>query len=283
MSPKRLPRPPSPALDGELRRLWLTIGLRVREERIAQRRSVADLGERAGVSRWLVYLLERGQPVSVDVILRLSRALGLRLHVDLLNTPRRRDQPARQADLVHASMGEREAGHLRPLGFGLGLDEPYQHFQFAGRADVAAWDLAKRALLHIENRTRFPDFQEMAGSYNAKRTYLADVLAARLGIRRWASQTHVIAGLWSSEVLHALRLHPESFRALCPDDPDSFAAWWNGAAPTTGNTSLLIVLDPSAGPRQPLFIGLEEALSGSCRPRYRGYADAAASLKERAA
>jgi hypothetical protein len=39
----------------------------------------------------------------------------------------------------------------------------------------------------IENRTRFPDFGETAGAFNAKRAYLGAALAERVGISRWAS------------------------------------------------------------------------------------------------
>ena len=85
-------------------------------------------------------------------------------------------------------MSELEAGHLRRLAFPVGVDEPYQHFQFAGRADVAAWDIGRRALLHLENRTRNPDFQEAAGSYNGKRAYLAASIGGRVGVNRWASR-----------------------------------------------------------------------------------------------
>ncbi len=80
-------------------------------------------------------------------------------------------------------MGEFEAIRLRHFGRAVSLDEPYQHFQFAGRADLVAWDLDARALLHLENRTRFPNFQDMAGTFNSKRAYLGGVLADRVGIR----------------------------------------------------------------------------------------------------
>jgi hypothetical protein len=58
-------------------------------------------------------------------------------------------------------MGEAQTAHLRKLGFEVGLDEPSQHYQFAGRADVIAWSVERAALLHIENRTRFPDIHEV--------------------------------------------------------------------------------------------------------------------------
>ena len=119
---------------------------------------------------------------------------------------------------MHAAMGEAEASHLRSRGHEVLLDEPYQHYQFAGRADVLAIDRQRKALLHIENRTRFPDLQAFAGSYNAKRAYLAPDLARRLGVDGgFRSVTHVVAGLWSSEVLHVVRLRPASFAAVCPD------------------------------------------------------------------
>jgi hypothetical protein len=197
--------------------------------------------------------------------------------VRLLDPRRKLDsRPSLGADVVHSAMGDFEAAHLRPFGFGMGVDEPYQHYQFAGRADFVAWDLSLAALLHIENRTRFPDLQETAGTFNAKRVYLGRVLAERLGVPRWASETHVIAALWSAEVLHALRLRTETFRTLCPDPPDALAHWWLGSPARTGTASTLVALDPIAVGRRRAFVGLNEALV--VRPRYRGYADAAATV-----
>jgi hypothetical protein len=221
--------------------------------------------------------MEAGRAVSAEAAVRLVTALGLRLEMDLID-PRRRDRPQRTTDWVHSAMGEVEARHLRELGRPVGVDEPYQHYQFAGRADVVSWDTDARALLHIENRTRFPDFGEMAGAFNAKRAYLGAALADRVGISRWTSETHVIAALWSSEVLHAIRLRPESFRALCPDGSATFAAWWIGQPLPRGMTSTLVVFDPLASSRQRKFVGLDEALT--VRPRHRGYADAASKLMQ---
>lgn len=278
MSPRKFVDEPSSAVRTAVNRIWVNFGTSLRDARLARRWSTIQLATEAGVSRTVVFMAERGESVSVEAAVRLSSALGLRLDFELSDPRQRAPTAGRQADVVHAAMGELEAGHLRRFGFPLGLDEPYQHFQFAGRADLAAWDLETRALLHIENRTRFPDFQDMAGSYNAKRSYLAETLGNRLGIRRWASQTHVITALWSAEVLHALRRHPESFRTLCPDAPEAFRSWWSGVAQHHRNTSTLVLLDPMASARQRPFIDLEEALDHATRPRYRGYAEAAAAV-----
>jgi transcriptional regulator with XRE-family HTH domain len=256
--------------------VWVAIGTRVRDVRLARRWSAATLAQRAGVSLAVVYLIEAGEPTSLEAVVRVATALNLRLDVELTDGRRRPDGPSRSVDPVHSAIGELEVAHLRRLAFGAGVDEPYQHFQFAGRADVVAWDLQSAALLHIENRTRFPDFQEMAGAFNSKRAYLAASIGGRLGIARWSSQTHVIAALWSAEVLHAIRRRPESFRSLCPDPPDAFTGWWTGRPPLRGLYSTLIVVDPLATGRQRQFIGLDQALSA--RPRHLGYADAAAKL-----
>ena len=176
-------------------------------------------------------------------------------------------------------MGELEARALKGPGRTLAIDEPYQHYQFAGRADVLAWD--RENLLHIENRTRFPNLQEAAGSYNAKRQYLAASLADRAGIgpRGWRSVTHVMACLWSSEVLHSVRLRRASFDALCPDPPGALQAWLNGDPPAPGVTSTLVVLDPLVpfGSRRRTIAAVDEP--PRLDPRYRGYADAAEALR----
>jgi hypothetical protein len=176
-------------------------------------------------------------------------------------------------------MGECEARHLATLGLRVAIDEPYQHFQFAGRADVLAWDLDERRLLHVENKSRLDDIQDVAGAYNAKRAYLAHALGDRLGVgpRGWRTVTHVLAALWSSEVLHVLRLRTATFRALCPDSPDAFQAWWLGRESDGGVASSLVILDPAATVgRSRRWIGLDD-MAGA-RPRYRGYAHAAAAL-----
>ena len=258
-------------------------GQAVREERIRRGLTLEAVAQRAGMSRAHVQDIEAGAPASLGAYARIALALDLRPDL-LLGDPRRSARGDRHGeDFVHAAMGELEVGHLRPSGTLVAIDEPYQHFQFAGRADVVAWDPERRALLHIENRTRFPNVQEAIGSYGAKRAYLADALAARWGIcGGWRSVTHVIVALWSSEVLHVLRLRSETFRSVCPDLPDAFAAWWQapsvGLAIGPGTTSALVVLDPRHGTAdRHRWRGFEDALPG--RPPFRGYADAAARLE----
>lgn len=256
-------------------RVSVVIGAAIQEERQRRGWSLTELAARARLSVGTVSGVEAGRTTSVETLSRLAVALGLGLEVALRAKRRRSAQLV--TDIAHSAMGELEARWLQGRGFDVSIDHPYQHYQFAGRADVVAWTLDPPALLHIENRTRFPDLQQAAGSFNAKRRYLAGTVARELGVSRFQSETHVMAGLWSAEVIHALRLRRASFRALCPDGHDGLDGWLRGRPPTAGTSSSFVLLDPFATGRHARMVGLERAIHG-VRPRMRGYADAARRL-----
>lgn len=278
MSPPRLVGPEDDRSARALIRIGIEAGAAIRAGRLRRGWTIRALAARAGVSASELYHLESGRIGSVAAYVRVATALGLRPEL-LLEQPGRTARPPLGDDPVHSMMGEAEAAQLTGFSIPVAIDEPFQHYQFAGRADVLAWSIADRALLHIENRTRFPNLQEAAGSYNTKRSYLAGAIAQRLSLRGgFRSVTHAMVVLWSSEVLHALRLRQATFRALCPDGLTPFGAWWAGTpAGVEGETSSLIVFDPTDRPRARRFIGLDAALRAE--PRYRGYADAADALE----
>jgi transcriptional regulator with XRE-family HTH domain len=255
------------------------LGQEIHAERVRRRWRLADLSARSGLAIPTLHGLEAGNHGSLLAYARVGLALGLPPRFGL--APDRVPPPPRDADPVHAAMGEAIAAHLRDRGLETLVDEPYQHFQFAGRADLLAIDRSRRALLHVESRTRFPDIGGFVGSYNAKRAYLAADVARRLGPDDgFRSVTHVVAALWSSEVLHVLRLREATFRSVCPDPLDAFDAWWSGAPPAvTGTTSALVVLDPLPGLRRTRrrWVGLDRV--PAVEPRYRGYAEALAALR----
>ena len=252
-----------------------------------------QLAAASRLSAAAVARLESGSAGSLEAYARLAVALGLRPEIVMAAHQRRRSTTVRAADPVHSAMGELEAARLRGRGLHVAVDEPYQHFQFAGRADVVAWDTERLALLHLENRTRFPDLQAAAGAFNAKRAYLGQALAERLGIRGWRHETHVIVALWSAEVLHVVRLRRASFEALCPDSADAFDAWWgrsgnaadkhaqsgaDGMRPgRVERLSTFVLLDPAAPPRARTWVDL--VATSVVRPRHHGYAAAANALR----
>jgi len=253
-------------------------GRLISEARSARGWTIRRLASEACLSPAAVYAAESGRPASVETYVRLAVALGLQPSITLEDRRRRSARP-RDEDPVHAAMTEAIADRLHRRGFKVATDEPYQHFQFAGRADLVAWGPGGAAFLHCEQRTRLPNVQDTVGTFNAKRAYLADALAARLGIGSFLSVTHVVVLLWSSEILHTLRLRPETFRALAPDGAAPFEEWWSGAPPAGLRTGL-VVFDPVPGGRgdRRRWIDLEQALT--VRPRYRGYADAVRALRD---
>jgi transcriptional regulator with XRE-family HTH domain len=250
-------------------RLAAHAGITIADARRRRHWTLRELGDRAEVSPSMVHAVDHGSAASLETYVAIAAALDLELRLDLVD-PRTRATTARAEDPVHAAMGEMFATRLASQGFPVAIDEPYQHFQFAGRADLLAWDLDRRALLHVENRTRFPNVQEAIGSYNAKRRYLPAVMAERLGIRHgFSSVTNVMAGLGSNEVIHVVRIRSATFRAVCPDDTSAVDGWWSGSPfDRGGSTSAFVLVDPADG----AIIGLESAVLPTTRPRYRGYA-----------
>ena len=235
MSPPRPIEPPTDRARLEGQRLASELGTSIRHERVRRGWTMRQLAAASRLSAAEVARLESGSAGSLEAYARLAVALGLRPEIVMAAHQRRRSTTVRAADPVHSAMGELEAARLRGRGLHVAVDEPYQHFQFAGQADVVAWDTERLALRHLENRTRFPDLQAAAGAFNAKRAYLGQALAERLGIRGWRHETHVIVALWSAEVLHVVRLRRASFEALCPTQPTRSTP--GGAAPETPRTN----------------------------------------------
>jgi transcriptional regulator with XRE-family HTH domain len=268
------------ALDGSVGRLALALGRGLYEERRRRRMTIEALATKAAVAVGTVHGVENGKRASLEMYLRLARALGRELEINLVQ-PGKRDRPRDDTDIVHAAMGESEVSDLRAHGLGIAVDEPWQHFHFAGRADVLSWDLPRGALLHIENRTRLPDVQDAIGRFNTKRRYLGQTLGPTLGFGAAPRfQTHVMVALWSAEILRVLRRRPATFRAVFPDPPDALYGWLAGQPPQTRSVSTFALLDPFATGRQRRFLGLEAAIE-SARPRVHGYAEAADLLRKR--
>jgi hypothetical protein len=265
-------------VDREVDRVSALLGQGLRDERVRRRLTIRAVADGAGLGRTTVSDIEAGNPASLETYVRMADALRLKADFQFMD-PRRRDRGGgRAVDPVHAAMGDVEAAHFRSLGYEVGLDEPFQHYQFAGRADVVAWSAERSALLHIENRTRFPDLQDAFGTFNAKRRYLGPEIGAAAGVARWRSETHVMAALWSAEVMRTLRSHSASFESVCPDSPDAFESWWRGDPPTAGRHSILLIFDPIEGRRRDRRRWAALTDLPNVRPLYRDYADAAAAL-----
>lgn len=223
------------------------------------------------MSRTLVYRVERGEPTTIETYARLGAALGLRLELTF-EDPRGKSRPVRSQDAVHAAIVELLAARYAGQGRFVAVDEPFQHYQFAGRADLAVVDPAGPDLLHHEVKTAIPNVGELAGAWNVKRRYLARALAERHAPGRgFSSVTHVMTIAWTAECLHVVRLREATIRALGPDPAAAFAAWWDGGRPREpGVASSVVLLDPVERPRAPAWVDLVTARG--TRPRHAGYA-----------
>jgi len=299
MSPDTADQPASSMAVSEAERLTTLVGERLRERRRQLGWTIEAVALRAGVAVATVQKIETGARGSLEMYVRLAEAVGMSFGMMLAtqateasesevddqmlspSVPPTGRKVATESDLVHATMGEVLLDMLASGGFECGVDEPWRNYQYSGRADVVAWDRPRRALLHSENRTAFPDVQDALGRFNGKRAYLAGSLWERLGMDGPPStETHAIVALWSLEVLETLRAYPGTFRAACPNPPDAFLAWLAGTPPKPGVTSTLVLFDPFATGSQPRFASLREALDGA-KPRIEGYAAAAALLRAR--
>ena len=212
---------------GRIPRLAIVLGAQLRAERLRQRRTLRQVAAQAGLSPAMVQAIERGRPGSLLSYEAVAAGLGVEIEAGVVDPRRRRPRPGQ--DALHAAMGELQARQMRANGLEVFVDEPYQHYQFAGRADLVAVDRSRAALLHVENRTRFPNVQEAIGAFNAKRSYLADVLGKRLGVR-FASITHAMVVAWTAEAMHELRRHRATFAAVCPDPADLFSDMVGGCS-----------------------------------------------------
>ncbi len=259
-----------PAVVARLATVAAGLGAEVREARMRRRWTTERLAAEAGVSRTMVYLVERGERSTMETYARLGAALGLRLEASL-DDPRSRARPPRAEDPVHAAIVEMLAARYAAQGRLVTADEPFQHYQFAGRADVAVVDPAGPDLLHHEVKTAIPNVGELAGAWNVKRRYLAPALATRQADRNgFRSVTHVLTVAWTAECLHVLRMREASIRSLGPDDAAAFAAWWRGDVPAAPRaTATVVLLDPVQRPRAAPWLGLDALRQA--RPRHDGY------------
>jgi transcriptional regulator with XRE-family HTH domain len=278
MSPFRTVQPATPAVLARVTAICAALGAQVRAARVRRRWTTERLALETGISRSLVYLVERGDPTTIETYARFAAALGLRLEVCLVD-PRTKARPGRAEDPVHAAIVEALAARYAVQGRLVGADEPFQHFQFAGRADLTAVDQVGADLIHHEVKTAIPNVGELAGAWNVKRQYLAQALSERHAFRGgFRSVAHVLTIAWTADCLHALRLRGATIRSLGPDAPDAFARWWDGARPVAaGTTSTVVVFDPVGRLRAPAWAPLDDL--GTLRPRHRGYADLLRELR----
>lgn len=276
----RFPRISStpPVAAARMSSIAAALGAQVREARLRRRWTTERLATEAGISRTLVYLVERGGQSTLETYARLGAALGLRLEASFADR-RVSGRPRGDEDPVHSAIVEMLASRYSAQGRQVTADEPFQHYQFAGRADLAVIDLTGPDLLHHEVKTAIPNVGELAGAWNVKRQYLARALADRRAAPHgFRTVTHVLTIAWTADCLHAVRLREASIRSLGPDDSGAFEAWWRGDVPAVPRvTATVVLIDPVERPRASAWAPIADLPSS--RPRHAGYASLLSALR----
>src|SRR5260221_9066950 len=105
----------------------------IADARRNRRWTLRDLAGRSGLAVSSLHAIEHGRPASLETYAAIALALGLEPRLGLID-PRKRASTVPAEDPVHAAMGEMIAARMAGHGFTVAIDEPYQHYQFAGRA-----------------------------------------------------------------------------------------------------------------------------------------------------
>jgi transcriptional regulator with XRE-family HTH domain len=155
------------------------VGAAFRAVRLKRRLRQTDVAAKAGVSRGLVSLIERGHldRVALAGLRRVAAALEIRIDV----TARwRGGELYRSLDADHASLQDSVVGYFGGLpGWMVVPEASFAVFGERGSIDVLCWHAATRSLLVIELKTQIVDIQDLIGSVDRKRRLAREVARHR--------------------------------------------------------------------------------------------------------
>ncbi len=158
------------------------IGSRFRalRQRLAWRQ--LDLGRKAGVSRSLVSLLERGhiERLSIASVRRIAQALDAELVVQLRW---RGGELDRLLDEGHAALAGAIVNVLRQAGWTVRVEVSYSVYGERGSIDVLAWHPGARSLLVAEVKTELPSVEATIRKHDEKARLAARIAADEFGWR----------------------------------------------------------------------------------------------------
>ncbi len=219
------------------------LGALLRAARLRRGWRQSDVVARAGVSRDIVSLLERGGAAYVRLGELRAVAAAVEVAVDV-RTRWRGGDGERLVSARHSGMAESFTRVL--VG---GAWEPHPEVSFSiwgerGMIDILAWHPPTRTLLVVEIKTELVDVGEMLGTLDRKRR-LAPKVGADLGLLARTVGT-CVALLDTTTNHRRLRDHAATMRAALPADGPQLRAWLN--APT-GPVAALTFLSPAAPAR----------------------------------
>lgn len=151
-------------------------GLAFRALRRRRRLTQAEVAREAGVSRSVLWRIERARAdrVAVHTLGAVAAVLGARLDVRLLWHGEGLD---RLLDAAHADLVERVVGLFRANDWQVAVEVSFSIRGERGSVDVLAFHPANRTLLIVEVKSVVPDLQGVLGGLDRKARLGRDIAA----------------------------------------------------------------------------------------------------------
>ena len=143
------------------------VGRAVRTLRVRRGWRQEDLGRAVGVSRSVVWRVERGRRpgITIDTLDALAAALGASIDLVLRWEGEGLD---RLLDEGHARLVDEVVRRLTALGWVVAVEVSFSRYGERGSIDVMAWHPERRALVVIEVKSVTPDMQAMLSGIDRK-------------------------------------------------------------------------------------------------------------------
>ncbi len=177
---------------------------------------------RAGVSRWMIGRIERGdlQSVPVAVVEDVCRALG----ADLDGFIRWRGvEVDRLLGAGHSAMHEAVIGLLEAHGWEVVPELSFSVWGERGIIDIVAWHAPSLTLLVVELKTEIADVQRLIGVVDRYRRLAPSLVADRGWMAAHVATWVVVADSRTNR--RRLAAHAALLRAAFPDDGRTVRGW----------------------------------------------------------
>jgi len=201
----------------------MRIGAAFRAVRVRRRWRQCDVAERAGLSRGLVSLVERGHldRVSLATLRQLARALDIRIDV---YARWRGGALDRLSNVRHSFLAESVAtAFASQQDWSIAPEVSFSIYGERGVIDILAFHAPTGSLLVIELKTSIVDVNELVGTLDRK-ARLAGRIADERGWRARSVSRWVIVERGSTN-LRRFAAHRAMLRAAFPDDGRTMRAW----------------------------------------------------------
>jgi phage tail protein X len=175
------------------------------------------------VHQRVVWLIESGRLADVSVrrfrrvcaALSIENGLDLRWHGGLGD---------RLIDTGHAAIVESVIGALRNAGWEVTPEFSFNVFGDRGSVDILAWHVRSRTLLIVEVKSRLTDLQSILHALSRKVRVVPGDAADRLGWRRAALGTVIVAAATHGN-RSVVERHHATFAAVLPARTTSIKRW----------------------------------------------------------